>query len=263
MTGSLLDAALADDPGRPFVTYYDDSTGERVELSVTTLANWVAKTGNLLVDGLGVQPGDELRLDLPRHWQLPVWAFAAWTVGLVVDLDGTSRECRVAVCGPEGIDAATAAAEDVVALSLRPLGAPFPAGTLPPGALDYGREVGGFGDRYSGPVAGPEAAAVRSGETLLTLADAQAHAAALAVVWGLGRRGRLHVYQPLDALTELLAASLVPLSVGGSVVLTRSHATEEAPDEGSVGDILEARARAERTTAVATGGNHPGGLRRP
>jgi uncharacterized protein (TIGR03089 family) len=263
MTGSLLDAALADDPGRPFVTYYDDSTGERVELSVTTLANWVAKTGNLLVDGLGVQPGDELRLDLPRHWQLPVWAVAAWTVGVVVDLDGTSRECRVAVCGPEGIDAATAVAEDVVALSLRPLGAPFPAGTLPPGVLDYGREVGGYGDRYAGPVAGPETVAVRSGETLLTLADAQAHAAALAVVWGLGRRGRLHVCQPLDALTELLAASLVPLSVGGSVVLTHPGAPSAGTLDRTVDGTVEARERAERTTAVASGGNHPGGLRRP
>ena len=40
----LLRSALAADPGRPLVTFYDDATGERVELSVATFANWVAKT---------------------------------------------------------------------------------------------------------------------------------------------------------------------------------------------------------------------------
>ncbi len=48
----LLTQAVADDPARPLITFYDDSAGERVELSVVTFANWVAKTANLLVDGL-------------------------------------------------------------------------------------------------------------------------------------------------------------------------------------------------------------------
>ena len=48
----LLDAALRSDPARPLVTFYDDATGERIELSVTTYANWVAKTASLLQDEL-------------------------------------------------------------------------------------------------------------------------------------------------------------------------------------------------------------------
>ena len=48
----LLRSALAADPARPLVTFYDDATGERVELSVATFANWVAKTANLLQDEL-------------------------------------------------------------------------------------------------------------------------------------------------------------------------------------------------------------------
>ena len=47
---ALLATARDRDPARPLVTHYDDSTGERVELSATTLDNWVAKTANLLQD---------------------------------------------------------------------------------------------------------------------------------------------------------------------------------------------------------------------
>ena len=38
----LLDGAVRRDAAAPLVTHYDDATGERVELSATTLANWVA-----------------------------------------------------------------------------------------------------------------------------------------------------------------------------------------------------------------------------
>jgi uncharacterized protein (TIGR03089 family) len=246
MTGSLLAEALAGDAGRPFVTFYDDGTGERVELSVATLANWVAKTANLLVDGLAVEPGDSIRLDLPRHWQLPVWGLAAWTTGLVLDLDGDPAGCRLAVCGPDGIGAARAA-DEVVALSLRPLGAPFGPDDLPSGVLDYGREVAGYGDRFVGAAVDPGAPAIRFEGTSLTLAAARSRAEDLASSWSLGPGGRLHVYVPLDPLSEVLASTLVPLSVGGSVVLSRPVAR---PGEGAV-DMLSARAGAERTTAVA------------
>src|SRR5262249_8331331 len=59
-TDQLLAQALARDPGRPLLTYYDDATGERAELSATTLANWVAKTANLLQDELALSPGDRV-----------------------------------------------------------------------------------------------------------------------------------------------------------------------------------------------------------
>ena len=39
------------------MTHYDDATGERVELSATTLENWVSKTANLLQDELGRTAG--------------------------------------------------------------------------------------------------------------------------------------------------------------------------------------------------------------
>ena len=49
------------------MTFYDDATGERVELSVATYANWVAKTSSLLVEELDLERGMRLLLDLPAH----------------------------------------------------------------------------------------------------------------------------------------------------------------------------------------------------
>ena len=78
----LLRRELAAEPSRPLVTFYDDATGERVELSVKTFDNWVAKTANLLVDGLGVDAGARVALALPLHWQTAVWLYACWAAGL-------------------------------------------------------------------------------------------------------------------------------------------------------------------------------------
>ncbi len=51
---AVLSARLRDDPGQPLVTFYDDASGERVELSVTTYANWVAKAASLGITVFGV-----------------------------------------------------------------------------------------------------------------------------------------------------------------------------------------------------------------
>ena len=165
---------LRTDPGRPVVTFYDDATGERIELSVTTYANWVAKTAGLLQDELGLERGDLVLLDLPTHWHGPVWLGAAWTMGLTVTADpGRRTDAALVVCGPDGV---TTYAEDagrtpVVALSLRPLGAPF-AEALPPGVVDYSAVVLGQPDAfaaYDPPDAGDEA--WRSGDATRTQAD--------------------------------------------------------------------------------------------
>src|ERR1700730_16678532 len=74
----LLRRVVAGDPARPLVTFYDDAAGERIELSAKTFDNWVAKTANLLVDGLDAEPGERVAIALPRHWQTCVWVFASW-----------------------------------------------------------------------------------------------------------------------------------------------------------------------------------------
>jgi len=148
--GAALSAQLRSDAARPLVTFYDDATGERVELSVTTYANWVAKTAGLVQDELDGERGQLALVDLPTHWLGAVWLGAAWTVGMRVSDDPASAEqADLVVCGPEGTQryAGLAGRVPVVAISLRPLGAPF-AGPLPPGVVDYGAVVLGQPDTF-------------------------------------------------------------------------------------------------------------------
>lgn len=159
------------------------------------------------------------------------------------DRTGGGAPAFLALAGPDGATAGPA--DEVVALSLRPMGAPFAAGTLPAGALDYAREVPAYPDRYGGPFAdaGDPAALDRDGSAvggdgLADRADALAHA------WGAARGARLLVpggpARPADPLDVLLAATLVPLVLGGSVVVCRD-ATE----------VPSGRAEQEQVTAVA------------
>src|SRR3954447_5135095 len=77
----LLADALRRDPAGPFLTFYDDATGERIELSLTSVDNWVAKTANLLVDELDLEPGEPVVVDLPPHWQSAVIRLAIGVAG--------------------------------------------------------------------------------------------------------------------------------------------------------------------------------------
>ena len=138
----LLAAELRRDPGRPFLTWYDEATGERVELSVTTYANWVAKTASLLVEEHDLERGDVLRVDLPAHWLGPVFLGAAWVAGLVVTLEGDGADAAAVVTGPAGLArwADRAGEVPVLACSLLPMGVRF-ADPLPPEVHDVGVEV--------------------------------------------------------------------------------------------------------------------------
>jgi uncharacterized protein (TIGR03089 family) len=126
------------DPSQPLVTYYDMATGERVELSTTTAANWVAKTSNFLVDELDATPGSRIRVGLPSHWLTTVWILSAWNVGAALVDDAAD----IGLSGPDLV----ADEPQRVAASLRPLGGRF---TEPPsGFLDLGAEVPGQGDHF-------------------------------------------------------------------------------------------------------------------
>lgn len=86
--GDLLLREARRDGARPLITWYDDATGDRVELSVATTANWAAKIANHLVAELDVQPGDEVRVDPVLHWSTAVVLLGAWTAGARVVLGG-------------------------------------------------------------------------------------------------------------------------------------------------------------------------------
>ncbi|BBX35470.1 TIGR03089 family protein [Mycolicibacterium mageritense] len=173
VTASVLDPLLAADPAGPRITYYDDATGERIELSAVTLANWAAKTANLLRDELGAGPGTRVAVLLPAHWQTAAVLFGVWWIGAEVVVDGPAD---MALCTRDRLDEAddAVAGGEVAVLSLDPFGRP--ADDLPVGVTDYATSVRVHGDqivpeRQPGPaLAGRSAADV--------LAAAQTAAAA-------------------------------------------------------------------------------------
>lgn len=240
----LLDDALRADPARPFITFYDDATGERVELSVATFANWVAKTANLLQDDLSAQPGDRLALLLPAHWQTAVWVLAGCAVGVVVAPGCDPASADLVVSGPDTLDAARACPGERMALSLRPLGARFPQ--APQGFADYAAEVPGQGDRFA-PYAppSPDAPALElpGGGAPLSGSAVVERARADAAARGLDAGSRLLSGLGYDDWPGLSAGLLAPLAAGASVVLCRNLGQLRA-------DGLERRREAERVTHV-------------
>ena len=125
-------------------------TGERVELSVATYANWVAKVASLLVEEHDLERGDVLLVDLPSHWLGPVFLGAAWTAGLAVAFPSSDVAPNAVVCGPASLATWAPRADDlpVLACSLLPMGVRF-AEPLPPGVHDVGVEVWGQPDAFT------------------------------------------------------------------------------------------------------------------
>jgi uncharacterized protein (TIGR03089 family) len=123
----------------------------RVELSGATTANWVAKSANLLVDGLGTPA--TVGLLLPLHWQTVALLLAGVATGARVVLAESTEalaECDAAFVLSTYADAALdAGVADVLALSGHPLGAP--AAGLPGLVTDYAREVPSYADHFGGP----------------------------------------------------------------------------------------------------------------
>jgi uncharacterized protein (TIGR03089 family) len=239
----LLSSALATDPARPLVTFYDDATGERVELSVATFANWVAKTANLLQGDLAAGPGDRVALLLPAHWQTAVWVLACASVGVVADVGGDAAAADVVVSGPESLESARACRGERVALALRPLGGRFPQ--PPEGFVDYAVEVPGQGDRFAA------FAAVDPGEVALVVdgrefsgVEVVERAVADAGELGLSGGGvRVLSGLSYDTWEGLSVGLFGPLASGGSVVLCRHL-------ERLGEDAVAARVESERVSVV-------------
>jgi uncharacterized protein (TIGR03089 family) len=240
----LLRSALAADPARPLVTFYDDATGERVELSVATFANWVAKTANLLQGELSASPGDRLALLLPAHWQTAVWLLACSSVGVTAELGGDPADADYVVAGPDSLEAGLTCPGDRIALSLAPLGRRFPA--PPAGYADYAVEVPSQGDRFAPFVpVDADAPALLVDGTELSGAQLVERARADAEDLGLAPGARLLSGRPYDTWDGLSAGLYAPLAAGASVVLCR-NLDQLAPE------ALEKRVESERVTVTAT-----------
>ena len=168
LASAVLDPLLAVGSA-PRITYYDDATGERIELSTVTLANWAAKTGNLLRDELGAGPGSRVGILLPAHWQTLGVILGVWYVGaeVVLGQDG----CDIACCTADRLDHADAAvgqAGEVVAFSLDAFGKPI--ADLPFGITDYATSVRVHGDQITAERNPGSALNGRSTDEVLSLA---------------------------------------------------------------------------------------------
>lgn len=204
---------LRADPVGPRITYYDDATGERIELSGVTLANWAAKTGNLLRDELGAGPGSRVAILLPAHWQTAAVLFGVWWIGAEAVLAGPAD---LALCTAQRLDEADAAVStaasggEVAVLSLDPFGRP--AAALPIGVTDYATAVRVHGDQIV-PESNPgPALGGRSVDEVL--ADCQRAAAAR----GLTSGDRVLSGASWSGPAELVDGLLAIMAVGGSLV---------------------------------------------
>jgi uncharacterized protein (TIGR03089 family) len=212
------------------LTLYDGDG--RVEVSGATTANWVAKSANLLVDGLGAP--QRVGLLLPLHWQTVALLLAGVAASAEVVLAAQATDlsgCDAAFVLADEADAALAVGVDeVVALSGHPLG--LPAAGLPAMVLDYAREVPSYADHFGGPRPG-QAHVEAGGELVRPLPGIEPGA---------------RVLTTLDPADPTGAAVLLgALAAGAGLVLLRS------------GDARQV-ASAERATASA--GIHLEGLTR-
>jgi uncharacterized protein (TIGR03089 family) len=243
--GVLIERRARQAGDRPLVTWYDDALGQRIELSWKTFENWVAKTANLLVDELGLEPGDRVATMLDGHWQAPVVLAACWRAGVSVvpagaGVDGDAAAALLATAGC----AACFVHEDLLTLVPERFAASQPPaalvavtgdllgrGTVDLGrALPFGRVVPGMPDEFDADadhlaaeallVAGPGGAG-EVGAGPWTQAELLEAAADLGGRLGVGDADRLQSRLDLDSTAGLLAGLVLPLLRGAGVVLER------------------------------------------
>ena len=211
--GSGVGVLLADGARRlghaPFLTFYDDTTGEQTELSYATFDNWLSKAANLLSEELGVRPGTRIESRIDRHWTAAVVAAAAWRAGAVVVLGGGGVPPDVLIVPEE-----EAAAAPVDADRLLVVGAALGGRVScdPPG-VHFGDEVLAFGDHFDDPgVPAGDPALEVEGE-VFSSAQLLEEAAAL-----LEPGGRALSTASLATRQGLVEVVVAPAVAGGSVV---------------------------------------------
>lgn len=214
---ALFATLLAEQPSQPFVTFYDDATGERVELSTRSLANWVAKTHFLLLDELGLGVGDLAYVALPADWITVSVLLGCWSAGLQVTT--TPGVAAVAFVQPSTL-AEAGGTPDTFVINPASMTRAH-SGAAPMGAVDYVAAVRPQADNWATVrfPAGPTDSATDS----MTRSELSAAARERASALGLTPGARVLSVQPWTGPDDWIDALLAPMSVAGSIVLV-AHA---------------------------------------
>jgi uncharacterized protein (TIGR03089 family) len=229
VTDSLLLPLMRGDAHRPRLTTY--TGGFRTELSTASLANWSAKVAGLLVDELGVGPGEVVYVGVGAGWQTAPILLGSWWAGLTVtDVDLPSA---VAAFVPDGAPSAVGTSDEVFVVSGHPLGAPSQA--VAAHQRDFTTAVLPQADRFAArTAAAPTAVHTATGDvSVVELLDA-------ARTSGLTGGSRLASTLPWSLPDGLVRTLLAAFAVDGSLV-----------HSDSAGTTLVDQATAERATVTA------------
>ena len=218
-------------PSEPLLTHVT-ADGSRTELSARTLANNVAKAAGALRDEAMLEPGTVIGMRIPWHWQRSVWALAAWSAGIAIDL-GHSREFDLIA---PGLPVAPGIPTWVV--SVHPFG--LPNATLPEHADDAALMLRLQPDAFLADEVDGSARALMTTPHALSITEAIDRAAEL-VARFTDPEQRRFVVQPSDDVDGILWCSVAALVGDAAVVLV---------DDGVDADRIAA---AERARVVRRG----------
>ncbi|SIR81516.1 TIGR03089 family protein [Williamsia sterculiae] len=217
VTDALLAPSAHPDPTQPLLTFYDDASGERTELSGLTLANWAAKTANFVRDELGLAPGEAVVVDLPVHWQTAAVLLGVWWAGCEVRT-APDPSAPATFCAASAVE--DHADGEVIAVPLDAFAMAVPG--LPMGVIDFGSAVRVHGDRFVPSGAGPVALDGSSVTAVLTAAGKAAGSA------GLRRGDRVlstHGWTNAQALID----GLIAVFAAGCSLVQVAHADPTSP----------------------------------
>lgn len=229
---------------RPLLTWYDDLTGARTELSYATADNWAAKIANMLAEEFDAGPGSTIALDLDGHWTTAALVLACWKLGatLIADADagaggGVAAASTAGATGDASavVNAGAASDADIVCCHETRLG-DHPSGPVvvvgdgftgePTGTVDERDglvllgDVHGFADDYDDPDVTGDTGALRQGDATRSHADVLNHARAW---WDLlGDEPRVGLATALDdpRAFQLLGGVI---AASGALVAVRAH----------------------------------------
>jgi uncharacterized protein (TIGR03089 family) len=227
MEARTVTRVVGDPVDQPLLTYLDDVTGERVDLTASQVGSWAARSAGLLRDGCGLGPGSRVAVLLPPHWRTAAVLLGAWASGLAVSFrprataglavlePGGDRPFDAVFVTPERQDDWLEDVPDATHRYLVGTG-PGPLADVPLGWFDWSAEV------LRHPDATPDHAAIHPSDP--ASADGTTYGQ-----WGALARGIAEMLdlRPGDRLLvdaaeheQPLKWLLAPLSAGASVVIS-------------------------------------------